>query len=69
MPYSMQFYYNGTDKDDKIAVKVYNFSTVGQLGASALVYTTEGKDPNENGEQPTKETWLNVPVNLLKPTD
>lgn len=50
MPYSMEYYYNGTDKDDKVSVKVYDFACVGQLCPTALVYTLDGKEPNSDGD-------------------
>lgn len=67
MPYRMEFYYNGADKDDKIAVDVYSFTSVGQLDPSAIVYTLEGREPNEEGTLPAKNVWLSVPLSFIKP--
>lgn len=70
MPYTMEFYYNGKDKDDCIDVNVYSFSCVGQLSPSALVFTLDGREPNdEDNEMPVKNVWLTVPVELLKPAE
>lgn len=67
MPYNMDYYYNNNDSD-KVAVKVYDFACVGQLCPTALVYTLEGRDPNDDSsEMPPKEVWLTVPVQMLKP--
>ena len=68
MPYSMTYYYNGIDDTEHtIEVNVYQFSTVGQLNATAICYTTGNPTGSEAPEELKKDMWLTVDVTNLKP--
>ena len=67
MPYSMKFYYNGTDKtSDYIDVKVYWFSLVDSFGSHALCWTVS-EPAGDAPEGLKKGIWLTANNKFLVP--